>query len=108
MGTIFQFPYRTVAEVSIRAIIKNLVTLRSVSQREIVPVVKADAYGHGLIPVAQAAVDSGVDWLGTALLEEAITLRKNGFKLPIIAWLTPCGEDFESAINLNIDLKCWF
>lgn len=77
MGTVFHFPYRTVAEVSIRAIIKNLVTLRSVSQREIVPVVKADAYGHGLLPVAKALVTRGsCHSLCVATLEEAIELRK--------------------------------
>ena len=77
MGTLFQFPYRTVAEISIRAIIKNLVTLRSLSQKEIVPVVKADAYGHGLLPVSQALVSRGsCHTLSVATLEEAIELRK--------------------------------
>ena len=77
MGTLFQFPYRTVAEVSIRAIIKNLVTLRSLSQKEIVPVVKADAYGHGILPVSKALVSRGsCHSLCVATLEEAIELRK--------------------------------
>ncbi|MBM4303812.1 MAG: alanine racemase [Deltaproteobacteria bacterium] len=77
MGTLFQFPYRTVAEVSIRSIIKNLVVLRSTSQKEIVPVVKADAYGHGLLPVAKALVSRGsCHSLCVATLEEAIELRK--------------------------------
>jgi len=96
---------RAVAEINLNAIEHNLKLVKNKTNSKVLAVVKADAYGHGLIPVAQAAVDSGVDWLGTALLEEAITLRKNGFKLPIIAWLTPCGEDFESALNLNIDLS---
>jgi alanine racemase len=77
MGTLFQFPYRTVAEISIRAIIKNLVTLRSLSQREVVPVVKADAYGHGILPVSKALVSRGsCHTLCVATLEEAIELRK--------------------------------
>jgi alanine racemase len=77
MGTLFHFPYRTVAEVSIRSIIKNLVVLRSSSQKEIVPVVKADAYGHGLLPVAKALVSRGsCHSLCVATLEEAIELRK--------------------------------
>lgn len=41
-------------------------------------VVKADAYGHGLIEVAQQAVAAGADWIGTALLEEGIRLRRVG------------------------------
>ncbi len=77
MGTLFQFPYRSVAEVSVRSIIKNLVTLRSLSQREIVPVVKADAYGHGILPVSRALVTRGsCHTLCVATLEEAIELRK--------------------------------
>jgi len=66
-----------VAEISIRAIIKNLVTLRSLSQKEVVPVVKADAYGHGILPVSKALVSRGsCHTLCVATLEEAIELRK--------------------------------
>jgi len=38
-------------------------------------VVKADAYGHGAVPVARAAAEAGADWLGTADLAEALALR---------------------------------
>ncbi len=77
MGTLFHFPYRSVAEVSLRAILRNLVTLRTLSQKEIVPVVKADAYGHGILPVSQALVSRGsCHTLCVATLEEAIELRK--------------------------------
>ena len=61
--------------------------------------------GHGLIQVGKAATDAGADWLGTALLEEGIALRNSGIKVPIISWLTPLGEDFKTAINLDIDLS---
>ncbi len=67
-------------------------------------VVKADAYGHGLIPCAKAAVEVGAEWLGTALLEEAFALREAGISAPILAWLVAPGEDFERAVKLNIDL----
>ena len=67
-------------------------------------VVKADAYGHGLIPVAQRALAAGAKWLGTALLEEALTLRAAGVTAPTIAWLTPVHDDFESALLQKIDL----
>lgn len=77
MATLFQFPYRTVAEVSLRALVKNLVTLRSTSKREIIPVIKADAYGHGMIPVAKALVSrASVNMLAVATFEEAVELRK--------------------------------
>lgn len=77
MANVFHFPYRTVAEVSIPALLKNLVTLRTVSRREIIPVVKADAYGHGMIPIAKALVTRGsCHTVSVATLEEAIELRK--------------------------------
>jgi alanine racemase len=77
MGTLFQFPYRTVAEISIPRLLKNLVTLRSLSGKEIIPVVKANAYGHGMVPIAKALVGRGsCHTVSVATLEEAIELRK--------------------------------
>ena len=96
---------RAVAEVDLQAIKNNLTLIKSKTSAQVLAVVKADGYGHGLIPVSEAAIEAGADWLGTALLEEAIELRKNGIKVPIIAWLTPCGEDFKEALNLDIDLS---
>src|SRR6056297_3167091 len=49
----------------------------------IMAVVKADAYGHGVIPVAEAAVEAGADRLAVALPEEGQELREAGFELPI-------------------------
>jgi alanine racemase len=96
---------RAFVQVDLSAIAHNISEIRKQSQAEILAVVKADAYGHGLIPVATTAIDAGATWLGTALLEEAIAIRKAGIKVPTIAWLTPPHEDFESALKLNIDLS---
>jgi alanine racemase len=66
-----------VAEISIPALIKNVATLRSLCKKEIIPVVKADAYGHGMVSVAKALVSkASCDMLAVATLEEAIELRK--------------------------------
>ena len=54
-------------------------------------VVKANAYGHGLIPVARTALENGADHLGVALPEEGETLRKAGIKAPILV-LGPVNE----------------
>jgi len=96
---------RARAEVNLLAIADNLKFIKSKTDAQVLAVVKADAYGHGLIQVGKAASDAGADWLGTALLEEGIALRKSGIKIPIISWLTPLGEDFKSAIDLDIDLS---
>ncbi len=96
---------RAYVEVDLRAIASNIRKIASASDAQILAVVKADAYGHGLIEVARTAVDSGASWLGTALLEEAFALRAAGISAPVLAWLTPPGEDFDSALRERIDLS---
>lgn len=95
---------RACVEVNLSAISQNFKSIKSRTSAAVLAVVKADAYGHGLIPVSKALEDAGADWFGTALLEEAINIRKAGILKPIISWLTPLGEDFKSAIDLDIDL----
>lgn len=95
---------RAFVEVNLKAIANNISLIKSKTSAQILAVVKADAYGHGLIPVAKCAIDAGATWLGVALLEEAIALRDAGIKAPIISWLTPPSSDFKKAIELDIDL----
>jgi alanine racemase len=52
-------------------------------------VVKADAYGHGAVPVAGAAVRAGAAWLGVALVEEALELRQAGISAPLLVLSEP-------------------
>ncbi len=96
---------RAYVEVDLKAIASNIKWVKRGTKAQILAVVKADAYGHGLVPVAKTAIKSGATWLGVALLEEALILRKNKIKAPIIAWLTPPGEDFKAAIKNNIQLS---
>jgi alanine racemase len=95
---------RAFVEVNLKAIANNINLIKSKTSAQILAVVKADAYGHGLIPVAKCAIDAGATWLGVALLDEAITLREAGIRAPIISWLTPPSSDFKRAIELDIDL----
>jgi alanine racemase len=77
MATLFQFPYRTFEEVNLKHLIKNLYTLRTVSKKEVIPILKADAYGHGVVPVAKALIErGGCEMIAVATLEEGIDLRK--------------------------------
>lgn len=71
----------------------------------VMAVVKADAYGHGLLPVAQAVMAGGASWLGVALLSEALALRAAGITAPVLAWLTGPGEDYAAAISAGVDLS---
>ena len=95
---------RAEALIDLGAIESNVRTLMGKAGKPALAVVKADAYGHGLVPVATSALKAGATWLGTALLEEAIALRDAGIKAPIIAWLTPIHEDFQSALEKQIDI----
>ena len=95
---------RAEAIVDLSAIKFNVEMLKKTSGTKLLAVVKADAYGHGLIPVAQVALSAGADYLGVALLEEAVTLREAGISAPILAWLVQPGSDFAQAIALDIDI----
>lgn len=95
---------RAEAVVDLSAIKANVALLKAEAGVDLLAVVKADAYGHGLIPVAKAALDGGANWLGVALLEEAIALRAAGITAPILAWLVPPGSDFQSATDHDIDI----
>jgi alanine racemase len=98
------FENRAEARIDLSRLSENIKLLKKKSKTNLLAVVKADAYGHGLVEVAKAAEIAGADWLGVALLEEAITLRKNGIKIPVLAWLVPPGSDFQSAVDLDIDI----
>ncbi|MGZ4609210.1 MAG: alanine racemase, partial [Actinomycetes bacterium] len=78
-----------VARVDLSAIRDNVAALRArtAGSAELMAVVKADAYGHGLLPSARAALRGGATWLGTALLDEAVALRRAGITDPrLLAW----------------------
>jgi alanine racemase len=98
------FENRAEARIDLSRLSENIKLLKSKCNTKLLAVVKADAYGHGLVEVAKAAETAGADWLGVALLEEAVTLRKNGITSPVLAWLVPPGSDFQSAVDLNIDI----
>jgi len=95
---------RAEARVDLDRIKSNIKHLKGVSGTSVMAVVKADAYGHGLVPVAQAALEAGASSLGVALLEEAMTLREAGITAPILAWLVPPGSDYKLAIDNQIEL----
>ena len=64
--------------VDLAAIRHNVATLRSRTDAEVMTVVKADGYGHGMVPVARAALEAGATWLGACTLDEALALRAAG------------------------------
>jgi alanine racemase len=77
--------HRSAAVVDLACISHNLQIVRKKAPgRKIIAMIKANAYGHGLVRVAAHLVSEGVDYLGTAFVEEALELRKAGITIPII------------------------
>ena len=66
--------------------------------------VKADAYGHGMLPVARAALESGADSLAVLEVPAALALREAGIDVPLFAWLHGADTDFGAAIAHDVDL----
>lgn len=95
----------TYALIDYREISRNAAKVISHTGVPLMAVVKADAYGHGLVSAAQAALEGGATWLGTALIEEAVQLREAGITSPILAWLTSPTDDFSRALEFTIDLS---
>ena len=92
---------RSEAVIDLSAIAGNVAVCKANTAADVMAVVKADGYGHGLIPSARAAVAGGASWLGVAMLEEALSLRQAGLTQPILAWLwTPVEADALRAASL--------
>ena len=91
--------------IDLGALAQNVERIKAhVAGPEVMAVVKADGYGHGLVPSAKAAVAGGATWLGVALLQEAITLRDAGVTARILAWLYTVDDQLVECINRDVDL----
>ncbi|MGY1743821.1 MULTISPECIES: alanine racemase [unclassified Blastococcus] len=98
-------PARAEVVVDLDAIAANTAALRERVGRPLMAVVKADGYGHGLVPAARAALAGGADALGVAVVEEALALRAAGVTAPLLAWLNAPGEDFAAALAADVEVS---
>ena len=93
------------AVVDLDAYTHNLAVLGEVARgAHVMAVLKADAYGHGLLQCARAARAHGVPWLGVTTIAEALALRTASDTGRILCWLYPPGADFASAVENDIDV----
>ncbi|MBB4929406.1 alanine racemase [Lipingzhangella halophila] len=93
------------ARVDLGAISENIAVLRRhAPASQVMGVVKADGYGHGMLPAARAMLAGGATWLGTAFIEEAMELRRAGIDTRTVAWILPPGAPLTEAIDAGIDL----
>ncbi|MGJ7415201.1 alanine racemase [Streptomyces cinereoruber] len=101
-------PRRARAEIDLGALRANVRTLRArvAPHVRIMAVVKADAYGHGAVRCARAALEAGADWLGTATPHEALALRAAGITdVPVMCWLWTPGDPWEQGIEAGLDMS---
>jgi alanine racemase len=93
------------AIIDVKCIKHNINFLRKKSKTDIMPVLKADAYGHGLIEIARILRKLNVKYIGVATIGEAILLRKSGDKGRILSWLYDVdGPEFKDSLKLNLDI----
>src|SRR5207244_9512211 len=93
-------PVSTWVEVDLDRFAANLHAVRSLlrPEQEILLVIKADAYGHGAVEIAEAAEREGVAQLGVATLHEGIQLRRAGCRLPIVVLSPLLPSEIEEAV----------
>jgi alanine racemase len=99
-------PYRTWVEIDEKAIEHNAKVLKSLLADEVamMAVVKSNAYGHGMITSAKAAIRGGATWLGVDEITEALDLRKAGIKVPILVLGYTLPEFYKTASDKKISL----
>ncbi len=90
--------------IDLDAIAFNTRTLAARADGRLMAVVKADAFGHGAVPVARTALTNGATGLGVTSIVEGMELRAAGLVAPILSWLNPLSADFGTAVAQRIDL----
>jgi len=90
-------------EVDLDAIRANVATIRErVAPSRVCAVVKADAYGHGDVPCAEAALAGGAEWLAVALVEEGVRLREAGITAPVFLLSEPELDDVAGIVEWDL------
>jgi alanine racemase len=99
----------TRVEISRKALVHNIREFRRLigPRRKFLAVVKANAYGHGLLEVAAIAVEEGVDWLGVNAVEEGLALRRAGIAAPILVLGYAPPEALDEAVANDIRLTVY-
>lgn len=92
-------------DVDLDALRRNFEAIRKlVAPASVMPVVKANAYGHGLVAVGRALVELGADSLGVACLEEGLELRRSGIRAPILVFGGIYGDQIRHFIEHDLEM----
>jgi len=74
---------------------------------KLLAVVKADAYGHGLVPVARTLAGAGAEYLGVASVEEGLALRQAGIDLPVVLLLGIVPQEARAAVSADLEVTLY-
>jgi alanine racemase len=91
-------------EIDLAAIAENVHQMRRLSGVAVMAVVKANGYGHGLVPVAKKAVEAGAAFCGVARVEEALELRAAGLTIPVLVLGDTPADRLHQAVQADISL----
>jgi len=92
--------------IDLDAVKGNVTALRQhAAGAALMAVVKSDAYGHGMIPAARAALAGGASWLGVVTVPEALALRGAGVTAPVLCLMGVPGSAHEEAVRHGVDLS---
>jgi alanine racemase len=102
----FMSNHRCWVEVDGRALRHNFKILRGLVPRatRVMAVVKANAYGHGLVPMARELEAIGTDWLGVANVAEGAAIREAGVRLPVLLLSATLPEEMDEAVRQKLTL----
>ena len=100
---ITQYPIRTIDLAVLR---ENVRIIRSIlpEQTLLMAVVKADAYGHGIVHIARNALHAGADWLAVARADEGIVLRNAGIEAPILVLGAASGQEIGDGVRHRLTM----
>ena len=91
------------AEISLSALGQNFHELQRLAKgSEVLPVVKANAYGHGLVPVSKALIQAGARFLAVAFVQEGVALRHSGLNCPILVLTPTLPPEIPSLLNSRL------
>jgi alanine racemase len=97
---------RALARVNLASIERNCTRLAAMTP-QLCAVVKANAYGHGAVECAHAALAGGASWLAVAAAAEAAELREGGVRAPILVMGALTREELEVALEADADVVAW-
>ncbi len=93
----------TYVRVNLTAIASNVrAVLSRLGDSQLMAVVKGNAYGHGMVPVAECCIAAGAHWLGVSYVDEAVKLRAAGLTAPTLAFVPPTEAQCQAAVEHDV------